>query len=48
MHAAVAALWPSTMNTGSIRIDPYAMCELLRHTGTSRFSASPAFGTIAR
>ncbi len=36
------------MNTGSIRIDPYAMCEADRHTGTSRFAHCASVGTIAR
>jgi hypothetical protein len=34
------------MNTGSMRIDPYAMCELDTQTGTRRFVVSPFFGTI--
>ena len=37
----------STMNTGSIRIEPKAMCELETQTGTSRLSACPRFGTSA-
>ena len=32
--AAVAADWPRIMNTGSMRIDPYAMWELDTATGT--------------
>ena len=48
IEAAVAALWPSTMNTGSIRIDPYAICVDARHTGTSRFVHSLSFGVIDR
>ena len=38
--AAVALDWPRIMNTGSMRIDPYAMCEAARQTGTNRFSHS--------
>ena len=45
--AAVAAECPRIMNTGSIRIDPKAMCVLETHTGTSRLSACPRFGTSA-
>ena len=33
--------------TGSMRIEPYAMCVALKHTGTSRFSHSDFFGVIA-
>ena len=43
-QAAVAADWPKTMKTGSMRIEPKAMCEADRQTGTSRLSHSPAFG----
>ena len=43
--AAVAADWPRIMNTGSMRIEPKAMCELETQTGTSRLSAWPRFGT---
>src|SRR5262249_24508875 len=46
--AAVAADWPSTMNTGSIRIEPYAICEAERHTGTNRLVHSLFFGTMLR
>ena len=45
MTAAVAADWPRIIKTGSIRIDPYAMCELDKQTGTSKFAAWPFFGT---
>ena len=44
--AAVAADCPRIMNTGSMRMLPNAMCELDTHTGTSRLSAWPCFGTI--
>ena len=46
--AAVAADWPRIMNTGSMRIDPYAICVADRQIGTSRFSHWAAFGTIER
>ena len=36
------------IKTGSIRIDPNAMCELATQTGTRRFPHSDAFGTIDR
>ena len=45
-HAAVAADWPSTMKTGSMRIEPKAMCEADRQTGTNRLSHSRALGTM--
>ena len=47
-RAATAADWPRTMNTGSIRIDPYAMWLADRQTGTSRFAHWASSGTIAR
>ena len=34
MAAAVAADWPRIMNTGSMRMEPKAMCELETQTGT--------------
>ena len=43
--AAVAPDCPKIMNTGSIRIDPNAMCELDTHTGTTRFSHCSRFGS---
>ena len=45
--AAVAAACPSAKNTGSIRMEPKAMCEAERHTGTKRFAHSPFLGTMA-
>jgi len=36
------------MNTGSMRIEPYAMCDADRHTGTKRFRTSESLGTSAR
>ncbi len=44
--ATVAADWPRIMNTGSMRIEPKAMCELETQTGTSRFWHWSAFGWI--
>ena len=35
------------MKTGSMRMEPNAMCELETHTGTRRLSHCPAFGTSA-
>ena len=34
--------------TGSIRIDPKAICEALKHTGTSRLVHSARLGVIDR
>ena len=34
------------MKTGSMRIDPNAVCELDTHTETSKFSHSDFFGVI--
>ena len=44
-HAAVAADWPRIMKTGSMRIEPKAMCVQDTETGTRRFSHSLFFGT---
>ena len=46
--AAVAALCPSSMKTGSIRMLPNAMCEEDTATGTRRLAHSRSFGTSAR
>ena len=46
--AAMAADCPSTMNTGSMRMLPKAMCEADRQNGTSRFSASCSCGVMLR
>ena len=35
------------MKTGSMRIEPSAMCELETQTGTIRLSAWPCLGTSA-
>ena len=44
MHAAAAPDCASTMNTGSMRIEPYAIWLALKHTGTYRFLHSVSFG----
>ena len=36
------------MKTGSIRIDPYAIWDADKHTGTNKFPTSSRFGVIAR
>src|SRR6478672_491369 len=48
MHAAAAHDCASTMNTGSMRIEPYAIWLALKHTGTYRLLHSAAFGISAR
>ena len=45
--AAVAAVCPKTMKTGSMRMEPNAMCDALRQTGTSKLTHSVAFGVSA-
>jgi hypothetical protein len=46
---AKAADWPSTMKTGSMRIDPKAMCEAeRRRPAPAGCAPAPARGTIAR
>ena len=47
-HAAVAALWPSTMNTGSMRIEPKATCDDDNVTGTNKLEHSDLLGTMLR
>ena len=46
-HAAVAADWLTTMNTGSMRMLLNAVWLADSANVTSRFSHSPGFGTIA-
>ena len=46
IQAATAADCPSIIKTGSIRIDPYAICEADKQTGTSRLLHSFALGII--
>ena len=46
--AAVAVDGPSSMSTGSMRIEPKAMCEAERQTGTNKFAHSFRFGTSDR
>ena len=48
IHAAVAADWPNIMNVGSIRTEPYAMCDADMHTGTNKLEHSDCRGTIER
>jgi hypothetical protein len=48
IQAAVAALCPKAINTGSMRIDPCATCKAQRQMGTRRFSHSPLGGMIER
>jgi hypothetical protein len=43
--AAEAADWPRIMNTGSMRMLPYAMWVADMATGTSRLFPCPFFGT---
>ena len=45
--AAVAELWPRTINTGSMRMLPKAMCEELRQVGARRLVHSAFCGTSA-
>ena len=46
-EAAMPALWPRIMRTGSIRIELNAMCEEERHTGTIKFVTSLGEGSSA-
>ena len=46
MLAAIAADWPKTINTGSILIEPYAICEDERHTGINKLVTSDFLGIM--
>ena len=46
--AAVPADCPSTKNTGSMRMEPYAMWVDDKQTDTSKFTQSEALGVSAR
>ena len=48
MEAATAATCPSTMYTGSMRIEPNAMWDAESATGTSRLVTSSRFGVSDR